>query len=345
MSIFSKDTPFARKAVLVELKKLTTDLITDGDCTACFWMVRTVDKIDNSFYNPRIPLQQVFFRIANATGKRDRMTPSDTDPRVATIVMAAGRGSRMEGYEGNKTLLPLEPGSSIFEGRHPIIMNLINNLPAGPLAIIVNHCKDQVIDTTRDTGVVYCEQPVLNGTGGAILTTGDFLAAQHVPYVIITMGDVPFVQKKTYETLVDGLGTHDLMILGFSPGDKKQYGVLEIENGRVRKITEWKFWKDYPPRRRAMLTVCNSGIYAVRRSELARYLPILASRPQIVRKQVNGRMMDIEEFFFTDLIETMVQDGKRVGLHVVADEFETMGVDDTAALEKAQAIFLGLSRK
>ena len=27
------------------------------------------------------------------------------------------------------------------------------------------------------------------------------------------------------------------MILGFSPKDKKQYGVLEIEQGQVRKIT------------------------------------------------------------------------------------------------------------
>jgi bifunctional UDP-N-acetylglucosamine pyrophosphorylase/glucosamine-1-phosphate N-acetyltransferase len=245
----------------------------------------------------------------------------------------------MQGYEGNKTLLPLEPGSSIFEGRHPIIMNLMKNLPAGPRALIVNHCKDQVMETTRDTGVVYCEQPVLNGTGGAILATADFLAAHHVPHVIITMGDVPFVRKNTYETLVDGLGSHDLMVLGFLPDDRKQYGVLEIEKGRVRKITEWKFWKDYPPQRQALLKVCNSGIYAVRKSELARYLPILASRPQIVQKQVNGRMMDIEEYFFTDLIEFMVKDGKRVGFHVVADEFETMGVDDAAALEKAQAIY------
>jgi bifunctional UDP-N-acetylglucosamine pyrophosphorylase/glucosamine-1-phosphate N-acetyltransferase len=272
------------------------------------------------------------------------MIQTDTDPRVASIIMAAGRGSRMKGYEGNKTLLPLEPGTSVFMGRHPIVMHLMENLPSGPKALIVNHCKDQVMDTTRHTGVVYCEQPVLNGTGGAILVAGGFVASQRAPHVIITMGDVPFVKKTTYETLVDGLSIHDLMILGFSPEDKKQYGVLEIENGRVRKITEWKFWKDYPSQHQAMLTVCNSGIYAVRKSELIDYLPVLASRPQIVQKQVNGKMMDIEEFFFTDLIETMVQDGKRVGFHVVDDEFETMGIDDVTALIKAQTIYAGRAR-
>jgi len=54
-------------------------------------------------------------------------------------------------------------------------------------------------------------------------------------------------------------------------------------------------------------------------------------------------MIDIEEFFFTDLIEYMVLDGKRVGFHVADDELETMGVDDVSALEKAQSIYAGLS--
>ena len=271
------------------------------------------------------------------------MTLTDTERRVASIIMAAGRGSRMKGYEGNKTLLPLTPGNSVFNGRHPILMHLLENLPAGPKALIVNHGKDQVMDTTRDTGAVYCEQPALNGTGGAILAAGDFVASQTALRVIITMGDVPFVKKTTYTNLVDSLDDHNLMILGFSPADKKQYGVVEIEDGQVRKITEWKFWKDYPSQRQALLTVCNSGIYAVRSSDLVCYLPILASRPQIVKKEVNGKMVDIEEFFFTDLIQYMVQDGKRVGFRVVEDEFETMGIDDVAALEKAQAIYAGLS--
>ena len=124
------------------------------------------------------------------------MTPTDTHPQVVSIIMAAGRGSRMKGYSGNKTLLPLKPGSSVFTGRQPVIMHLMAHLPPGPRCLIVNHCKDQVMEITRDTGAVYCQQPVLNGTGGAILAAGDFLASQAAPRVIITMGDVPFVHKK-----------------------------------------------------------------------------------------------------------------------------------------------------
>ena len=138
------------------------------------------------------------------------------------------------------------------------------------------------------------------------------------------------------------LDRYDLVVLGFQPADKKQYGVLEIEGDRVSKITEWKFWKDYPEAQQALLTVCNSGIYAARKEALTQYLPILASRPQIVHKEVNGEMTAIEEFFITDLIEYMVTDGRSVGYVVTEDEAETMGIDDRDALEKAQAIYKGL---
>lgn len=270
---------------------------------------------------------------------------SRTGQPVASIIMAAGRGSRMKNYSGSKTLLPLKPGTSVYEGHHPIILHLMDHLPAGSKAVIVNHCKSDVIAATQASGAVYIEQPVLNGTGGAILAADDFINSLSIDAVIITMGDVPFVKKETYLSMADGLASHDLMILGFSPVDKKQYGVLEIEGGKVKKITEWKYWRDYPIERQEKLTVCNSGIYAVRRQALMQYLPILASRPQIVQKMVNGKLTDIEEFFFTDLIEYMVQDGKTVGYHVVDDEIETMGVDDVEALQKAQAIFEDAGKK
>jgi len=267
------------------------------------------------------------------------MASNDKDGNVISVIMAAGRGSRMKGYEGNKTLLPLAPGASIYQGDCPIVMHLAKNLPEGPKAIIVNHGKEAVIAATRSLGAGYCEQPVLNGTGGAILAAGEFLGAQHGQWVVITMGDVPFVKKTTFASLIDGLEKNDLMILGFAPEDKKQYGMLEIEGGRVVKITEWKYWKEYSKEHQYSLTICNSGIYAVNKDILLEYLPILASRPQVVRKEVNGKMTDIEEFFLTDLIEFMVQDGKRVGFHVVEDEVETMGVDDVEALQHAQAIY------
>jgi bifunctional UDP-N-acetylglucosamine pyrophosphorylase/glucosamine-1-phosphate N-acetyltransferase len=259
--------------------------------------------------------------------------------QVGAIIMAAGRGSRMKGYTGNKTLLPLVPGASVFEGRHPLLLQLMQNLPPGPKALIVNHCKDDVMQATRSLEVNYCEQPRLNGTGGAILAAREFIASQTCARFIITMGDVPFVKSETYARLVKSLDENDIVVLGFCPVDKKQYGVLEIQSQKVQKITEWKYWKAYPAEIQKTLTICNSGIYAVTREALNTYLPVLASRPQVVHKEINGQMTAVEEFFITDLIEYMVKDGKNVGCHVADNETETMGIDDADALAKAQALY------
>ena len=303
-----------------------------------------MDTAGKSFYNHPVPGGNADIKSTpDAKRKRADMNRENYTANVVSIIMAAGRGSRMKGYTGSKTLLPLVPENSTFDGSRPILTHLMENLPPGPKALIVNHCQEAVRTVTGGTGAVYCEQPVLNGTGGAILAADGFIAAQDKGHVIITMGDVPFVKQETYASLVQGLEEDELVILGFSPDDRKQYGMLEIEEGQVRKITEWKYWKDYPEEQQRLLTVCNSGIYAIRRPVLAHYLPILASRPQIVQKEVDGVLTEIKEFFFTDLIEFMVQDGRRVGYHVVADETETMGIDDVAALEKAQAIFAASS--
>jgi len=256
------------------------------------------------------------------------------DSEIASIIMAAGRGSRMKGYDGNKTLLPLMPGNSTFEGNHLILHHLISNLPDGPKALIVHHCKNDVIAATNHLDIIYCEQPVLNGTGGALLTAQSFIAAQSCSKFVITMGDVPFVQKTTYLRLVQQLELFDLVIVGFCPSEKKQYGVLETKGDLVQKITEWKFWKDYSAEKQANLTICNSGIYAAKKD-----IPVMASRPQIVYKEINGETTPIEEFFITDLVEYLMDDGKSVGYILAEDERETMGIDDHAALLKAQALF------
>ena len=258
---------------------------------------------------------------------------------IASIIMAAGRGSRMKGYGGNKTLLPLIPEASPFKGKNPILLHILNNLPQGPKAIVVNFQKEDIFQKTRDLGVMYCEQPLLNGTGGALIAAQAFIEKSDCPHVIITMGDVPFIRRRTYDLLVRQLESAGLVVLGFTPNDKKQYGVFDIDRGHVEKIVEWKYWHTFSPEVRSRLTVCNSGIYAARKETLSRYLPVLAENPQMVTKEIDGKKTRIEEFFMTDIVEYMVKDGLCVKYVTTEDETEAMGIDDLPALERAQAYF------
>ena len=245
----------------------------------------------------------------------------------------------MKGYGGNKTLLPLIPVNSPYSGKKPILVHILENLPPGPKAVVVHHRKEDIREATRRLPVTYAEQPVLNGTGGALLAARPFLEKQDCRDLLITMGDVPFITRKTCRSLLKALKSHDLVVLGFMPEDRKQYGVLETEDHRVHRIVEWKYWKDFPAEEQKRLKICNSGIYAARKDRLLHILSVLAARPHVVQKEVDGVFCDQEEYFITDLVEYLTQEGRSVGYIVTNDENEVMGIDDLPALLKAQEIY------
>lgn len=245
----------------------------------------------------------------------------------------------MKGYAGNKTLLPLVPEEDPCRGEISILSHILTHLPPGPRVVVVNHAKEDVIAATRELGVTYREQPELNGTGGALLAAMDVIEAQPADAVIIVMGDVPFLKRSTYEKMMARLSDCALVVLGFRPESRKQYGMLETSDDRVTGIVEWKYWHAYPEEQKQTLGICNSGIYAARREVLLHYLPVLASRPHVVQKEVGGSLKEVREYFITDLVEYMYQDGIPTGYILAEDEEEVMGVDDPAALKRAQEIY------
>jgi bifunctional UDP-N-acetylglucosamine pyrophosphorylase/glucosamine-1-phosphate N-acetyltransferase len=245
----------------------------------------------------------------------------------------------MRGYDGCKALLPLVPGEALFEGHRPMLRHILECLPSGPVALVVHHRKDDVIGQTAGLSLTYCEQPVLNGTGGALLAARSFLEQHAEAGIIITMGDVPLVTGDTYLKLIQALETVHMAVLAFVPPDKKRYGLLDVEGRRVKRIVEWEYWHRYPEPEKATLSLCNSGIYAVRGATLLHYLSVLESRPHAVTKRRGESKVVVQEFFITDLVEYLNEDGLEVGYLHAADEQEVMGVDDPAALEKVQQLY------
>ncbi|RMD52307.1 MAG: MobA-like NTP transferase domain containing protein, partial [Nitrospirae bacterium] len=117
------------------------------------------------------------------------------------------------------------------------------------------------------------------------------------------------------------------------------YGAIEIEDGRVKRIIEWKYWKDYPSEKQRELEIFNAGIYTFKRDSLIKYIELLKRHPHIVEKEVGGKKELIEEFFITDLVELMNGDGLKVGCIVVEDEREVMGVDTPSSLHLVQKFY------
>ena len=260
------------------------------------------------------------------------------DHQTVSLILAAGRGSRMIGYEGNKTLLPLIAAESPYQGTQSILSHILKELPPGRKAVVVNHRKEDIVNATLGAGLVYIEQPELNGTGGALIAAQPFLVQSVDEYVVITMGDVPLVKSTTYEKMLEKLENNSLVVLGFKPASRKKYGLLRFEKNRIAGIVEWEYWRHYPEEEIEKLPICNSGIYAAKKQDLIHYISVLSSKPHIVHKEISGKIRRINEYFITDLIAYMHKDNLPVAC-VLADEEEVMGVDDLQALLQVQEIF------
>jgi bifunctional UDP-N-acetylglucosamine pyrophosphorylase/glucosamine-1-phosphate N-acetyltransferase len=261
------------------------------------------------------------------------------ESQVASFILAAGRGSRMQGFEGNKTLLPLVPEGAPCEGSRPILLQIIDTLPFGPKIVVVHHRKQDIMDATRMLELTYCFQRDLNGTGGALLAARRILENLACRRILITLGDVPLVRPDTYLTLIEKLAEASLVVLGFKPVSKMQYGVLHVAGEQVRKIVEWKYWKDFPEERQRAFEICNSGIFAVRKEALLSSLPELAATPHKVNKVIEGEATQFDEYFITDLVEILDRSGHSVRFILAKDEEEVMGVDDRSALIRVQELY------
>ena len=251
-----------------------------------------------------------------------------------SIILAAGRGSRMKGFQKNKTCISL-----LQDYDYPMILEILKNT-FGKKVIVVNYRKEDVMKVTSHIkNIIYSEQPELNGTGGAILSCYEIIKRSEVEHILITMGDVPLVKRSTYLSLIQGLKKEYMMVLGFFTENKRQYGLLEIEGDRVKRIVEWAIWKDFSEKEKMKLNICNSGIYAIRKDVLIKYMPYLKENPHIVIKERDGIPRKIKEYFLTDLVEYLSRDGIGVG-YSIADEDEVVGVDDIDSLSYARKLFL-----
>lgn len=265
---------------------------------------------------------------------------------VASLILAAGRGTRMVGYGGCKALLPLVPSKdSIYEGERPFIIEIMKQLPEGPKAVVIHHEGDKVMNLINQNfppkeRPVFIRQPELNGTGGAVLASKSFLESVSPELCIITMVDVPLISSNTYRKLLDRLIENRAsgVVLAFRPGDRSQYGCLMTEGEQVKAIIEWKYWKDFSEEIKENLKLCNAGVYTFRRDVLIETIPKLAERPHTVKKIINNNIVTFEEFFLTDIVALMAQQKLNITF-IETDENEVIGVDTPDQLRRVQDLY------
>ena len=247
------------------------------------------------------------------------MKPDKTADAVAVVILAAGKGTRMNSDKA-KVLHPV--------GGRPMLLYVVDAATriAGEEVVVVVGTQAEtvrrVVAAHADVG--FADQERQLGTGHAAMCAMPALSAR-VRHVIFLCVDVPLISPDTLQRLIDKhlAQDFDVTILGARLEDPFGYGRLkQKEDGTVEAIVEEA---DASEGEKGINTV-NTGIYCVARD----FLEDALTRIRTDNAQA--------EMYLTDIVGIAAENGKRVGLMLCADQNEMHGINSPADLEKVEAI-------
>ena len=232
--------------------------------------------------------------------------------RFAVIILAAGQGTRMRS-DTHKVLHPI--------ANRPLLLHLLDRvdaLGAEKRVVVLGKGREQVEAAIAGRGVEIAVQAEQKGTGHAVQQAANALAGYDGP-VIILYGDTPFVESETLGRMLDrlnGASGPGIVVLASSPADPLRYGRIILGEGdRIARMVEYK---DATEEERAV-RLCNSGMMAVRGSDLFRWLA-----------QV-GNDNAAHEYYLPDIVNIAAAEG-REAVVIEGDPYEAAGVNSRAEL-------------
>lgn len=241
---------------------------------------------------------------------------------LALIVLAAGKGSRMES-DLPKVLHPLAGAPLLAHALH-------SAAPLEPerVVVVTGHGAEAVGRAVHDWApeALLVHQASQEGTAHAVRQAAPALAG-FAGDVLVVYGDTPFVRSETLEAMVAARSRFAVVVLGFQAADPAGYGRLVMADGQLERIVEDR---DAGPEERA-ITLCNSGVVC---ADAALLFDLVA---EVRNENAKG------EYYLTDIVGLARGRGLPVGV-VVCDEAETLGINTRAELAAAEAAFQARAR-
>ena len=172
---------------------------------------------------------------------------------IALIVLAAGKGTRMES-DLPKVLHPI--------AHAPLLWHALRAGQAlGPdrSVVVAGHGAEAVTASAQafDPDIHVVVQAEQMGTAHAVATAAPALDGFEGDAIVL-YGDTPFISQDTLDKMAVARTHHDLVVLGFVAADPGRYGRLVVEGEDLLRIVEHK---DATPQEQA-ITLCNSGVVA-----------------------------------------------------------------------------------
>jgi len=236
--------------------------------------------------------------------------------KIATIILAAGKGTRMRS-ELPKILHQI--------ANRPLLQHVYDTakrLDDNVIKIVVGHGSEQVTNTLKNLDADWVEQKQQLGTGHAVQQVSDQITDTDT--VLILYGDVPLLKLATIKLLIANVDDRSLALLTVNLANPAGYGrIVRNAGGQVTKIVEEK---DATTGEKQINEI-NTGIMAVQGKQLKKWLS------QLNNSNAQG------EYYLTDVIEMAVADRINIVTSQPETEDEVLGVNNRIQLSHLERVY------
>lgn len=241
---------------------------------------------------------------------------------IAAVILAAGRGKRMNLAEANKVTLMLAD--------KPIILHIVSFMYAvdiKTIVVVIGHAKESVMAALSGQNVLFAEQTEQLGTGDAAKVSLEKLPG-HITDVLIVYGDDAVLYTDENKEIIATLfSTHlasDAACTFLTIEQEHPQGlgrIIRDANDKVLAIVEEK---DASEEQKEIKEI-NPGCFVFKVSFLKKYLPLVEKSP------VTG------EYYLTSLIDMAIMQGENV-VTVKGGKRKWRGVNTPEELTQAEEL-------
>ncbi len=243
---------------------------------------------------------------------------------LGAIILAAGRGKRMNAKATNKVTLSLANKPLILHSIH-----MLEDMSFDKIVVVVGFAKESVKDVLKDSHVLFAEQKKRLGTAHAVKCAIKVLSPEITDVLIVQGDDSAFYKKDIISELTK---THlesnaALTFLTINVSNPQGLGrIVRGESGKVVSVVEEK---DATKEQRDINEI-NPACYLFKTEFLKKYLPKVRKSP------VTG------EYYLTSLIHIALEHKKKMET-LQAGFMSWRGVNTKEELEEAESLYLKIN--
>jgi UDP-N-acetylglucosamine diphosphorylase/glucosamine-1-phosphate N-acetyltransferase len=238
--------------------------------------------------------------------------------RLATIILAAGKGTRMESSLAKVLHTVCDRPMLVYS------IELAKDAGSEKIVAVIGHQADLIKKTVKYEGLVFAYQEEQLGTAHAVLQAKNELR-DFEGSVLILCGDVPLLSLSTVKELLEKhiSGNATITVLTAILDNPTGYGrVVKGKDGTVLKIKEER---DASEEEKEIKEI-NTGIYCVDGKFLFDAIEKIGNK--------NAQ----KEYYLTDIFEIANIDNLKILSCTTKDPDEAMGINTIEELKKANRI-------